>query len=114
VLGPPFEAAAEHEIPLQDLDARARYDVAWATHALYALPPAELTGGVARMVTALRPGGFGAVAHASAASHYVAFHDAYHFPLDSPDVLPRGSPCSPLPGRWGRWPSPGAPTPGNW
>jgi SAM-dependent methyltransferase len=34
VLAEPFEAAAEHEIPLQDLDVRARYDVIWATHAL--------------------------------------------------------------------------------
>lgn len=87
VLGPPFEAAAEHEIPLQDLDVRARYDVAWATHALYALPPAELTDSVARMVTALRPGGFGAVAQASAASHYVAFYDAYRATY-APDVAP--------------------------
>ncbi|MGH3808797.1 MAG: class I SAM-dependent methyltransferase [Pseudonocardiaceae bacterium] len=77
VLATPFEAAAEHEVLLQDFDVRARYDVAWAMHALYALPPAELAGGVARMVAALRPGGFGAVAQASAASHYLVFYDAY-------------------------------------
>ncbi len=87
VLAKPFEAAAEHEIPLQDLDVRARYDVIWATHALYALPPVELTGGVARMVTALRSGGFGAVAQASAASHYLAFYDAYRATY-APDVAP--------------------------
>ncbi len=87
VLAPPFVAAAELEIPLQDLDVQARYDVIWATHALYALPPAELTGGVARMVTALRPGGFGAVAQASAASHYLAFYDAYRATY-APDVAP--------------------------
>ncbi|MGH3902106.1 MAG: hypothetical protein ACRDTA_28425 [Pseudonocardiaceae bacterium] len=77
VLAAPFEAGAEYEIALQDFDGRARYDVAWATHALYALPPAELAGGVTRMITALRPGGFGAIAQASAASHYLAFYDAY-------------------------------------
>ncbi len=87
VLAEPFEAAAEHEIPLQDLDVRARYDVIWATHALYALPPPELTGGVARMVTALRSGGFGAVAQASAASHYLGFYDAYRATY-APDVAP--------------------------
>ncbi|MGH3782891.1 MAG: class I SAM-dependent methyltransferase [Pseudonocardiaceae bacterium] len=87
VLAPPFAAAAGLEIPLQDLDVQACYDVIWATHALYALPPAELTGGVARMVTALRPGGFGAVAQAGAASHYLAFYDAYRATY-APDVAP--------------------------
>ncbi|MGH3548589.1 MAG: class I SAM-dependent methyltransferase [Pseudonocardiaceae bacterium] len=87
VLAPPFAAAAELEIPLQDLEVRARYDVIWATHALYALPPADLTGGVARMVTALRPGGFGAVAQAGAASHYLVFYEAYRATY-APGVAP--------------------------
>ncbi len=87
VLAAPFEVAAEHEILLQDFDVRARYDVAWATHALYALPPAELADGVARMVAALRPGGFGAVAQASTESHYLAFYDAYRRTY-APDVTP--------------------------
>ncbi len=77
VLAAPFAVAAEHELPLQEFDVRARYDVAWAIHALYALPPAELAGAVARMVAALRPGGFGAVAQASATSHYLACYTAY-------------------------------------
>ncbi len=77
VLTAPFEAAAEHEVALQDFGVRARYDVGWAIHALYALPPAELAGGVARMVAAVRPGGFGAIAQASTDSHYLAFYDAY-------------------------------------
>ncbi|MGH3575758.1 MAG: hypothetical protein ACRDUW_28720, partial [Pseudonocardiaceae bacterium] len=50
-------------------------------------PPPELTGGVARMVTALRSGGFGAVAQASAASHYLGFYDAYRATY-APDVAP--------------------------
>ncbi|MGH3778533.1 MAG: class I SAM-dependent methyltransferase [Pseudonocardiaceae bacterium] len=87
VLSAPFEAAAEHVVALQDFEVRDRYDVAWATHALYALPPAELAGGVSRMVAALRPGGFGAVAQASAASHYLAFYDAYRATY-APDVTP--------------------------
>ncbi len=87
VLVAPFEAAAEYEVALQDFDGHARYDVGWAIHALYALPPTELAGGVARMVAALRPGGFGAIAQACATSHYLAFYDAYRATY-SPDVVP--------------------------
>lgn len=76
VLAPPFVAAAEHVAVLQEFSGTG-YDVAWAIHALYALPPGELAAGVARMVAALRPGGFGAVAQASSRSHYLAFYDAY-------------------------------------
>ncbi|BBY26958.1 class I SAM-dependent methyltransferase [Mycolicibacterium sediminis] len=86
VLAPPFVAAAEHEVFLQDFTGTG-YDVAWATHALYALPPAELAAGVARMVGALRPGGFGAVAQASSRSHYLTFYDAYRSSF-SPDATP--------------------------
>jgi SAM-dependent methyltransferase len=87
VLAPPFVAAGEHETVLQDFDAPGRYDVAWATHALYALPPAELRDGVARMAAALRPGGFGVVAQASARSHYLAFYEAYRATY-APTVAP--------------------------
>jgi len=87
VLAPPFVAAAEHETVLQDFDAPDRYDVAWATHALYALPPAQLRAGVARMVAALRPGGFGVVAQACARSHYLAFYEAYRATY-APGVTP--------------------------
>lgn len=87
VLTAPFEAAGEHEVAIQDFDARARYDVGWAIHALYALPPAELASGVARMIAALRPGGFGAIAQACATSHYLAFYDAYRATY-APEVMP--------------------------
>lgn len=86
VLAPPFVAAAEHEVFLQDF-AGTGFDVAWATHALYALPPAELAAGVAKMVAALRSGGFGAVAQASSRSHYLAFYDAYRASF-APDATP--------------------------
>ena len=65
-------------ITLQDLPADAGpYDVVWATHALYALPPAELATAAERFVGALRPGGLGFVAQATARSHYLAFYDAF-------------------------------------
>jgi SAM-dependent methyltransferase len=85
-LTPPFVPADEHEVYLQDFSGTG-YDVAWATHALYALPPAELAAGVARMVAALRPGGFGVVAQATSDSHYLAFYDAYR-PSFAPDAEP--------------------------
>jgi SAM-dependent methyltransferase len=87
VLEPPFVAAAEHELVLQDFDRPGGYDVAWATHALYALPPDQLAAGIARMLAALRPGGFGAIAHASSRSHYLAFYEAYR-PAFAPAVAP--------------------------
>ncbi len=84
VLAPPFLAADEHEVFLQDFDGSG-YDVAWATHALYAIPPAELAAGAARMVDCLRPGGFGVVAQACSRSHYLTFYDAYRATY-APDV----------------------------
>lgn len=77
VLRTPFSAAAQHEMGIQDFHAPGAYDVVWATHAFYALPPEDLGRGVARMVAALRPGGFGAVAQASSSSHYLRFYEAY-------------------------------------
>ena len=90
VLRPPFVAGAEHETVLQEFDAPGEgraYDVAWATHALYALPPAELAAGAARMVAALRPGGFGVVAQATSHSHYLVFYQAYRATF-APDATP--------------------------
>ena len=77
-LHPPFRAADEWPIRLQDLPADAGpYDVVWATHALYALPPAELADAAARFVAAVRPGGLGFVAQATERSHYLSFYDAF-------------------------------------
>lgn len=85
VLVPPFVGAADHEVGIQDLDpAAGPYDVAWAVHALYALPPDELGAGLERMVAAVRPGGLGMVAQATAASHYLAFYEAYRDSVDHP------------------------------
>lgn len=85
VLAPPFVAAADHQVGLQDFaPAHGPYDVAWATHALYALPPEQLAEGLARMAAALRPGGLGVVAQAAATSHYLAFYEAYRATVDHP------------------------------
>jgi hypothetical protein len=46
-------------------------------HALYAIPPDQLAAGLARMDTAVRPGGLGMVAQATAASHYLRVYEAY-------------------------------------
>lgn len=77
VLAPPFTPGRELVVTLQDLPVDLPYDVVWATHALYALPPADLPAAAARFLTALAPGGLGVVAQATAASHYLAFYDAY-------------------------------------
>lgn len=76
-LAAPFLPGRELVLPLQDLPDGEPYDVVWATHALYAVPPAELPAAAERFVAALRPGGLGVVAQATAASHYLAFYDAY-------------------------------------
>ncbi len=77
-LAPPFRAAASHQVAIQDFDPPRRpYDVVWATHALYAVPPDALAEGLRRMMASLRPKGLGAIAHAPAASHYIAAHEAY-------------------------------------
>jgi SAM-dependent methyltransferase len=78
VLATPFVARHDLVTTLQDLpDEYSGYDVVWATHALYALPPAELDHAAQRFVAALAPGGLGLVAQATAASHYLAFYDAF-------------------------------------
>lgn len=86
-LDTPFVGETEHRMFLQDLRIESAYDVAWAVHALYALPPADLPGAVARMVAALRPGGFGVLAQACSRSHYLAFYEAYRATF-APDSTP--------------------------
>ncbi|MGH9058240.1 MAG: class I SAM-dependent methyltransferase [Acidimicrobiales bacterium] len=77
-LAPPFMPGRELVMRIQDLPADAgRYDVVWATHALYAVPPDELVAGAARRVGARAPGGLGFVAQAASRSHYLVMYDAY-------------------------------------
>ena len=76
VLKPPFAPGAEYNVPLQDLDTPPRaFDVVWATHALYALPRADLPDGLARFVRAI--GGAGFIAHAAEDAHYLRFYRAF-------------------------------------
>jgi SAM-dependent methyltransferase len=88
VLEAPFTVRAEHAVRIQDLPTGVGgFDVAWATHALYAVPPDEIGAGVARMVAATRPGGFGAIVHATSASHYLRFAAAFRSTF-APDSVP--------------------------
>ncbi|CAN0597765.1 unnamed protein product, partial [Laminaria digitata] len=80
----PFTAGAEYETTLQDLDCEpGAFDVVWATHALYAIPPDELATALARFVHAMGHGGEGGIrgagfiAHAGAQSHYLRFYRHY-------------------------------------
>lgn len=74
----PFMPREDLVMTLQDLPARyGHYDVVWATHALYALPPDELDVAMARFASALAPGGLGVIAQATSRSHYLTFYDAF-------------------------------------
>ncbi len=69
----PFVAGPEYQATLQALDCpRGRFDIVWATHALYALPAAELEAGLERFMHAL--GGTGFIAHACEDAHYLRFY----------------------------------------
>jgi len=74
-LPPMFEADGEYEIPLQQLDCPAgAFDIAWATHALYAVSPPELPLAMERFLHAIGTDGIGVIAHASEQGHYIRFH----------------------------------------
>jgi len=74
----PFVPADECETTLQDFTPPpGGYDIVWATHALYAIPLAELSAALARFRAAIAPGGVGVIAHSAAAGHYIDFHRRY-------------------------------------
>lgn len=88
VLRPPLVAGRTYETRIQDLAGTdGVFDATWATHALYAVPPDEIGAAAARMHACLRAGGFGAVVHATTASHYLRFADAFRATF-SPDAVP--------------------------
>lgn len=77
-LAPPFQADEEFCCTLQDWEpVPGRYQLAWATHALYCVPPDELEEGLERMCRALAPGGLGFVAQGLRDGHYVGVYDHY-------------------------------------
>jgi ubiquinone/menaquinone biosynthesis C-methylase UbiE len=72
----PFVASEEYECTLQDLKVEPdAFDIVWATHALYAVPPSEIDVAMERFVAVC--GGQGLIAHAAERSHYIAFDKAY-------------------------------------
>ncbi|MEO0423525.1 MAG: class I SAM-dependent methyltransferase [Pseudomonadota bacterium] len=75
-LAPPFHLADEFVTTLQGLEAVAgRFDVVWATHALYAIPPDELKQALQRLLEVTR--GVGFIAHSNAAGHYIRCYEHY-------------------------------------
>ncbi len=74
----PFMPAAAHETTLQDfIPPLGGYDIVWATHALYAVPRADLPQAAERFCAAIGPGGRGVIAHSAAAGHYIEFDRRY-------------------------------------
>lgn len=71
-LEPPFVPGASYQTTLQALDCPPNaFDVVWATHALYAVPPGEIRTALERFVDVCAGEGF--IAHAYADAHYLAF-----------------------------------------
>lgn len=73
-----FSAGDEYELPVQSLDCpRGRYDIAWATHALYAVPAAELPLATEKILHAIGDEGVGVIAQSTEDGHYVRFHELF-------------------------------------
>ncbi|MEM9839603.1 MAG: class I SAM-dependent methyltransferase [Pseudomonadota bacterium] len=71
-LEPPFAPGTPYETTLQALHCPPKaFDIVWATHALYAVPPSEMQAALERFIAAC--GGEGFIAHAYADAHYLAF-----------------------------------------
>ena len=71
----PFVKAARHQTLVEQLDdAVGPFDVVWATHALYALPPAAVRPAAARVLAAVAPGGALLIAQGSRDGHYLRFY----------------------------------------
>ncbi len=84
-LAPPFLEAARHEVTLEGLDAAVGpFDVVWATHALYALVPANIDAAMERFLAARAPHGLGVIAQGSQEGHYHASYRAYLADRDEP------------------------------
>lgn len=88
-LPPVFHPAAEFETTLQDFaPLNEGYDIVWATHALYAIPQAELATALAQFRAAIAPGGVGVIAHSAEAGHYITFHRHYLAAFGGEDAAP--------------------------
>ncbi len=86
-LAPPFLPGAEYETTLQKLDCPAgAFDVVWATHALYAVPAAEMATALERLVNACSGEAF--IAHAFADAHYLKFQRLFMDAFQREDETP--------------------------
>ena len=84
----PFEPAEEFCCTIQQLEPTHRYEIVWATHALYCVPECEVAVAIDKMLAALETTGLGFIAHASQQSHYVRFHELYLQSLGSEHAEP--------------------------
>ena len=72
----PFKADSEFKTTLQEFNCEQdKYDIIWATHALYAVPNHELKDALKRFIHGMAGSGF--IAHASEKSHYLNFYRHY-------------------------------------
>ena len=78
VLRPPFAEGAHYESTMEDLSAdEGPWDIAWATHALYALEPARVDDAVARYLSSRAPGGISFLAQGARGGHYIDVYEAF-------------------------------------
>lgn len=78
VLQAPFAAGERFQTTLEELDEDAGpWDVVWATHALYALEPANLADAVARFRSAAGPESFSFIAQGATDGHYLRIYEAF-------------------------------------
>ncbi len=77
-LQPPFQPGAELCVTIQDLQAPAEtYDLIWATHAIYCVPPEDLQVGLERLLDVLKADGLAVIGHANEQAHYLQFYRHY-------------------------------------
>ena len=89
-LAPPFVPSIEYEMTLQELECpKGAFDIIWATHALYALPPSELEDSLRGLVEACAGEAF--IAHAFADSHYLRFQRLFLAAFDRVSETPYAS-----------------------
>ena len=87
VLKPPFLVNEVFETTLQDFEVEGKsYDVIWATHALYAIPKAELKIALKKLILCLKGKGF--IAHSTINSHYIKFYEIYNKGFKDTNIVP--------------------------
>ena len=78
VLRPPFSEGTRFEATLEELAPVAGpWDVVWATHALYALEPANVPAAVTRYLAARAEDGFSFLAQGARDGHYLRVYAAF-------------------------------------